>query len=147
LKYVEIGDVLAQTGGENAMAASSTMPPATSTNGSGGMTGFDGSSITLNVPPDAGPANTDPVRVSCPGSGVVDGSYTDAAVRPARSVQLSTWGQLGAPTRRVNQPIGHYRMENTMLVRQTPQNSVQSATPTPGSQAIHHNSSFGYSHH
>jgi hypothetical protein len=150
LKYVELGNLLPQSATTDASSGEGDVPPSSSMNGSVGITSFDGSAITLNVPPAVEYASDAPLRITGVDNsvrGVSQATSTSAyPIAPQHRV-YSIVPVIGPPLggRPAVQPLahGHYRLEGNKVVRQD-QVKARSSTSTSsrsgrgGNRFMHH---------
>lgn len=150
LKYEAIEGLFARTQGGNAAASANAAaervsPPIPDV--PSGITGFDGSSITWNAPPAANGPDVEPLRVTAVSGNMTGGQSSPVVVpQPSHAVMVPAWANLGAHPVRQNQPMAHYRIEGTNLVRPTGRNGVQSSSTPSSSQTRHVGASFTHSH-
>jgi hypothetical protein len=118
LRYMELGGLMAQSGGDLSELGDDGLFPASSSDGSLGMTTFDGSSITVNVPADLPSAYVGPVRVPAVSSNIRGVWSSPNRAQPVKTYKdpvygASPWTQSGG------KPLGpeHYLPRRNMRNR------------------------------
>jgi hypothetical protein len=147
-KYDNVNHLLAQSQVSEIAITEGVMPPVQASEANG-RTGFDGSVITISEAPsyngpDAAPLRVESIRDDA--SSVRQIPTVPSVTRTDQVNPLPAWARLGTRPVRQNQPMAHYKLRGTMLVRPTSHNTPGYTPPQPPAQRGHGGSNFARPH-